>query len=161
MADQPGREGSQAQKETERPNEGNRFTTAASGDRDRDSKSVQQQGERVMEVGRERMRQAAEVSAAAASGALRSGSAVAGGAQEITAAWARYAEQVMRQTSEASQALLRAQSFSEMLEVQAKLLRDNMQAFLDQSLAIAEAAGRMATRPLEALKEASTEKTRG
>jgi hypothetical protein len=66
----------------------------------------------------------------------------------------------MRHTSEASQALLRAQSFSEMLEVQAKLLRDNMQAFLDQSVAIAEAASRMATRPLEAMKEASTEQTR-
>jgi hypothetical protein len=66
MANHPGREGSQAQKETERPNEGSRPTTAASGDRDRDSKSVQQQGERVVEVGRER--QVAEVSAAAASG---------------------------------------------------------------------------------------------
>jgi hypothetical protein len=44
--------------------------------------------------------------------------------------------------------------------VQAKLLRDNMQAFLDQSVRIAESASRMATRPLEALKEASSEQTR-
>jgi len=43
-----------------------------------------------------------------ASGAGRMGSALAEGAQEITAAWARYAEEVMRHTSEASQALLRA-----------------------------------------------------
>ena len=39
----------------------------------------------------------------------------------------------MRHTSEASQALLRARTFTEILEVQAKLLRDNMQAFLEQS----------------------------
>ena len=106
------------------------------------------------------MRQATEVSAAAASGALRSGSAIAGGAQEITAAWARYAEEVMRHTSEASQVLLRARTFSEMLEVQTKLLRANMQSFLDQSATIAEAASRMATRPFEALKEASGDQTR-
>ena len=79
---------------------------------------------------------------------------------EITAAWARYAEEVMRHTSEASQALMRARTFNEMLEVQAKLLRDNMQAFLDQSVRIAESASRMATSPLEALKEASSERTR-
>src|ERR1700758_3396108 len=107
------------------------------------------------------MQQATEASAAAASGALRAGSAVASDAQEITAAWARYADEVMRYTSEASQALLRARTFAEMLEVQAKLLRDNMQAFLDQSVKIAESAGRMATRPLEALKEASSEQSRG
>ena len=56
---------------------------------------------------------------------------------------------------------LRARTFHEMLEVQAKLLRNNMQAFLDQSVKIAESAGRMATRPLEALKEASSEQSRG
>jgi hypothetical protein len=99
------------------------------------------------------MRKAAEASAAAASGTLRAGSAAASDAQEITAAWARYAEEVMRHTSEASQALLRAHTFAEMLEVQAKLLRDNMQSFVDQSARIAEAAGRMATRPFNALKE--------
>ncbi len=67
----------------------------------------------------------------------------------------------MRHTSEASQALLRARTFAEMLEVQAKLLRDNMQSFVDQSTRIAEAAGRMATRPFNALKEASDDQTRG
>jgi len=65
----------------------------------------------------------------------------------------------MRHTSEASRALLRARTLSEMLEVQAKLLRDNMQAFLEQSARIAESASRIATRPLEALKEASSEQT--
>jgi hypothetical protein len=97
---------------------------------------------------------------AAAGRLLSSGSEAAGGAQEITAAWARYAERVMHHTSEASQALLRAQSFSEMLEIQAKLMRDNMQAFLDQSVAIAEAAGRMAKRPLEVLKDAGAGRPR-
>ena len=97
---------------------------------------------------------------AAAGRLLSSGSGAAGGAQEITAAWARYAERVMHHTSEASQALLRARSFSEMLEVQAKLMRDNMQAFLDQSVAIAEAAGRMAKRPLGVLKDAGVERPR-
>ena len=63
--------------------------------------------------------------------------------------------------AEPSRALLRARTFNEMLEVQAKLLRDNMQAFLDQSARIAESASRMATRPLEALKEASSEQSRG
>jgi len=92
--------------------------------------------------------------ASTASGAGRTGSALAEGAQEITAAWARYAEEVMRHTSEASQALLRAQTFNEMLEVQARLLRDNIQAFLDQSARIAEAASRMATSPFVAPKEA-------
>jgi hypothetical protein len=91
------------------------------------------------------MRRATKASMAAASGAARSGSALAEGAQEITAAWARYAEEVMRHTSEASQALLRAQTFNEMLEVQARLLGDNIQSFLDQSTRIAEAASRMAT----------------
>jgi hypothetical protein len=112
------------------------------------------------EIGGQRLQQATEASAAAASGTLRSGSAIASDAQEITAAWTRYAEEVMRHTSEASQALLRARTFSEMLEVQAKLLRDNMQSFLDQSAKIAEIASRMATRPLDALKEASGGQTR-
>jgi hypothetical protein len=66
----------------------------------------------------------------------------------------------MRHTSEASQALLRARTFTEILEVQAKLLRENMQAFLDQSVRIAESASRMATRPLQELKAASTEQPR-
>ena len=51
------------------------------------------------------------------------------------------------------QDLLRARTFNEMLEVQARLLRDNMQAFLDQSVRIADSA----SRPLEAMKEASSE----
>jgi hypothetical protein len=47
-----------------------------------------------------------------------------------------------------------------MLEVQARLLRGNMQAFLEQSGRIATAASRLAVRPLEALREASAEQAR-
>ena len=132
-----------AQKEMERPTDGNR-QDARAGNGERGSEAARQQAERFAESGREGMRRATKASMAAASGAARSGSALAEGAQEI-AAWARYAEEVMRHTSEASQALLRAQTFNEMLEVQARLLGDNIQSFLDQSTRIAEAASRMAT----------------
>jgi hypothetical protein len=128
----------------ERPTDGNR-QDARAGNGERGSEAARQQAERFAESGREGMRRATKASMAAASGAARSGSALAEGAQKITAAWARYAEEVMRHTSEASQALLRAQTFNEMLEVQARLLGDNIQSFLDQSTRIAEAASRMAT----------------
>lgn len=108
----------------------------------------------------ESVRQAGDASAAAASSAVRSGSAIAECAQEITTAWTHYAEDVMRHTSEASGAMLRARTFNEMVEVQAKLMRDNMQAFLDHSVKIAEAAGRMATRPLAGLSEGASDPVR-
>jgi hypothetical protein len=63
----------------------------------------------------------------------------------------------MRHTSEASLALLRAGIFEEMLDVQAKLLRGTTQSFTDQMVKIAETASRMATRPHDALKEATAE----
>jgi hypothetical protein len=94
---------------------------------------------------------------AGTSTAFRAGSAIAGDIQEIAAAWSRYAEDVRRHTSEASQALLRVGTFREMLTVQTKLLRDTMQSFHNQSLKIVETASRIATRPLDALKEASVE----
>jgi hypothetical protein len=149
--------GPQAAKEAERPIENNRRDPSDGGNQAGVSQAVQQQADRLTEFGQQGVRKAADASVAATSAAQRSGSAVAECAQEITAAWARYAEEVMRHTSEASRALLHARTFNEMLDVQAKLLRDNMQAFLDQSARIAESAGRMATRPLEELKAASTE----
>jgi hypothetical protein len=91
--------------------------------------------------------------------ALRAGSAIAGDTREIAAAWSRYAEEVRRHSSEASQALLRVRTFKEMLEVQSKLLRDTMQSSHNQGLRIAEIASRMATRPHVALREASIEQT--
>ena len=159
MAQSP-RGGYQVQKEEERPSDGGSQNSRATGTPGRDGEAVRRQTERVVEVGNEQMRKGTEASPAAASGTLRAGSAVASDAQEITAAWARYAEEVMRHTSEASQALLRARTFAEMLEVQAKLLRDNMQSFVDQSARIAEAAGRMATRPFNAVTEGGGDQTR-
>jgi hypothetical protein len=155
------REGQQAKTKAERPSQGNHQNFAANDTWGRDSEPAQRQIEHLAEISGERIQQATKASAAAASGTLRSGSAMASDAQEITAAWSRYAEEVMRNTSEASQALLRARTFPEMLEVQAKLLRDSMQSFLDQSAKIAQTASRMATRPLDALKEASGSQTRG
>ena len=115
-------------------------------------RSAQGQAECLGEFGREGLRQAADASSGAAGTSEDSARAIAGCAQEITAAWARYAEEVMRRTSEANRALLRARTFNEMLEVQVKLLRDTTQAFLDQSVRVAELASRVATRPLEELK---------
>ena len=152
--------GPQAAKEAERPSDDKRRDTTSDPNRGGVSQAVQRQADRLAELGQQGVRQAADASTAAAGAAQRSGSAVAGCTQEITAAWARYAEEVMRHTTEASQALLRARTFNEMLEVQAKLLHDNMQAFLDQSIRIAESASRMATRPLEELRTASTERPR-
>jgi hypothetical protein len=150
----------QATKEAERGTDNNRRETGDDRDRGGGSQAAQGQAERLAALGRQGVQQAADASIATAGAAHRSGSAVAECTQEITAAWARYAEEVMRHTSEASQALLRARTFTELLEVQANLLRENMQAFLDQSVRIAESASRMATRPLEELKAASTERPR-
>ena len=90
---------------------------------------------------------------------MRSASSLAEGMQEIANAWAHYAEAVMRQTAEASRALLGCQNLADMFEIQSRLFQGNLQAFLDQSGKIAEIAGRMTTRPFEATKQASLERT--
>ena len=89
--------------------------------------------------------------------ALRAGLAIARDTREIATAWSRYHQDVMRHASEASLALLRAGTFKEILEVQAKLLRGTTQSFYDQMVKMAETARRMATRPHHALKEATAE----
>ena len=91
---------------------------------------------------------------------LQSGSVLAEAAQEIATAWAHYAEEIMRHTAEANQALLRARTLTEMLEAQGILLRNTMQAFVEQSARIAGAASRMTTVPFHALRQASAEQTR-
>lgn len=154
------REGAQAVKEPERRGNGNQAHSQSDRNQERVGHAAQQQAKRLSEIGREGMRQAVEAATTAATGAARSGSAMADCAQEITAAWTRCAEEVMRHTSEASRAWLRSRSFSEILEVQARLLRDNMQAFLDQSQRVAEAASRMASRPLEATRETTPDEAR-
>jgi hypothetical protein len=149
-----------AVKEAEQPGDADRANAETRRAVERTGQAAQQQFERFAEIGREGVRQAADASSAAATSTSRSRVAMAECAQEITSAWSHYAEDVMRHTSEASRALLRARTFNEMLEVQAKLLRDNMQAFLDQSVKVAEAAGRMAARPFEALRETASEQIR-
>jgi hypothetical protein len=116
---------------------------------------IRETSERLSQPVREGMRQAGAASSAGAEAAMRAGSSLAEGMQEITSAWTKYAEEVMRQTSDASRALIGCRSLGEMFEIQLKLLRGNLQAFLDQSGKIAEIAGRIATRPFEALKQAS------
>jgi hypothetical protein len=63
----------------------------------------------------------------------------------------------MRNTSQASPALLRARNFTEMPEAQTNLLRNNLQAFLEQSTRVAEAATRMATRSFEVPRQTTQE----
>lgn len=122
--------------------------------------AVREQTEQLASQAREGMRQASEATAAGAGAALRSGSAVTQGVQDITAAWAHYGEEVMRQTAEASRAMMNCRSLPEILEVQARLLRGNLQAFLDQSTKIAEIAGRIASRPFEAMRQAGGDQPR-
>jgi hypothetical protein len=114
---------------------------------------IRETSERLTGSAREGLRQASAASSAGAEAAIRTGSSFAEGMQEITSAWAHYAEEVMRQTSEASRALIGCRSLTDMFEIQSKLLSGNLQAFLDQSSKIAEIAGQMATRPFEALKQ--------
>ena len=113
---------------------------------------TREQGEQLASQAREGVRQATAATAAGADAALRSGSAMTQGVQDITTAWASYAQEVMRQTAEASRAMMSCRSLPEMLEVQARLLRGNLQAFLDQSTKIADIAGRIASRPFEAMR---------
>jgi hypothetical protein len=122
---------------------------------------VRQTTERFAEVEHEGIQRTVTASQTAATGALRTGDALAKGAQEVTAACARYTDEVMRYTSEASQALIRARTFTEILEVQGNLLRSNLEAFFALSTRIAEATSRMATRPIEALRQTSAEQRRG
>ena len=66
MAQSP-RGGCQVQKEEERPSEGDPQNSTATGTWRHHGENVQRQTERVVEIGRERMQQATEASAAAAS----------------------------------------------------------------------------------------------
>jgi hypothetical protein len=96
--------------------------------------------------------------------ATDAGSTVAAGLQDIAQAWADYAQQVMERTTEATEALLKCQTFNDMLGVQAELMRGHLQAFLDQSTKLAEISNRMVARSIDAIREAggeaSTEKDR-
>jgi hypothetical protein len=122
--------------------------------------ALRQQTERVAETGREGVRQAGKISAAAFTESARTGSTLADATQDAVSAWARYAEDVMRNTSYATEALLRSHTFAEMMQVQADLVHNNLQSFLNHSTKLAASASRMAMRPFEALREISAEEAR-
>jgi hypothetical protein len=137
-----------------------RSKTAAQHDqriseKEREREPPRQRTESFAEIGREEKEQTVTGQRGALNGTLRTGSALANGAQEITSAWARYAEDLMRNASEASQALLRARN--EFLEVQTHLLRNNVQSFLEQSARLAEAASRMAMPSFKASRQTTEE----
>lgn len=125
----------------------------ASAVAERIGNAAARQAERVAAGGREGVRQAAQAAESGTKAALRSGETIADGVREIAQTWVHYAEEVMRHSSQASQALMRCRNWGEILEVQTGLLRDNTRAFLDQSAKVAEIGSRLATRPFEAMKE--------
>jgi hypothetical protein len=86
------------------------------------------------------------------------GYAVAGGLQDIAQAWVDYARQVMDRTTEATESLLKCQTFNDMLGVQAELMRGHLQAFLDQSTKLAEITNRMAARSIDTIGETAEQK---
>jgi hypothetical protein len=96
-----------------------------------------------------------ETAAPGARATVDAGSAVAAGLQDIAQAWMDYSQQVMHRTTEATESLLKCQSFNDMLAVQAELMRGNLQAFLDQSSKLAEITKRMAARSIDAVGEAA------
>ena len=126
---------------------------------ERGVEALRQQTERVGEIGREGARQASKTSAAAFRGATRTGLALADATEEIAGAWARYGEDVMRNTSEASRALLRSRTMSEMMQAQVAFVHDTMQSFLDQSARLTDTASRIVTRPFEVLRKVSAERS--
>jgi hypothetical protein len=93
-----------------------------------------------------------------AKAAVDAGSAVAAGLQDIAQAWVDYAQQVMNRTTEATESLLKCQSFNDMLAVQAELMRGHLQAFLDQSTKLAEITNRMAVHSIDTIGEAAKQK---
>jgi hypothetical protein len=124
---------------------------------ERGIEALRRHTERVEEIGREGARRTSKASAATFAGAARTGSTLADTTQEIVGAWARYAEDVMRNTSQASQALLRSRSIPEIMQAQLAFVHDNLRSFLDHSAKLADTASRIATRPFAGLKEVSAE----
>ena len=82
---------------------------------------------------------------------MDAGSAVAAGLQDISQAWADYAQQMMQRTTEATESLLKCRGFNDMFAVQAELMRGHLQAFLDQSSKLAEITNRVAARSIDAM----------
>lgn len=134
---------------TERAARETRATRHGAEEMERGVEALRQQTERVAETGREGVRQAGNISAAAFTESARAGSTLADATQDVFSAWARYAEDVMRNTSHATEAFFGSRTFAEMMQVQADLVHENMQSFLDHSAKLADSAGRVAMRPFE------------
>ena len=96
-----------------------------------------------------------DTAAASGKATMDAGSAVAAGLQDIAQAWVDYTQQTTDRTTAATESLLKCRSFSDMLAVQAELMRGHLQAFLDQSSKLAEITNRMAARSIDALGEAA------
>ena len=94
-----------------------------------------------------------ETAAASSEATMNAGSAVAAGLQDISRAWADYAQQMMDRTTAATESLLKCRRFNDMLAVQAELMRGHLQAFLHQSSKLAEITNRMAARSIDAIGE--------
>lgn len=125
----------------------------------RETNTVREPKRLFAEAGRHAKQQTATGQEAALKTTFRAASRFAdgGGGQEIAAAWARYIADCLGNTSEASRALMRARNFRDMLEIQADLLRNNLQAFLEQSARVAEAATHMATHSFKVPRQTTEE----
>jgi hypothetical protein len=124
---------------------------------ERGVEALRWQTERAEQTGREAARQASATPAAAFLGATRTGFALADATEEIVEVWTHYAEDVMRNTSQASQALSRSYNIFDIMQVQIALVHDNMRSFLDQSAKLVATASRMVTQPLEVVREISSQ----
>ena len=113
-----------------------------------------------IEQGSEQVRKAADASraatAAGAMSAIQTGAATADGMDDIAQAWSGYARDVMQRTTQASQSMLRCHNFSDMLGIQAELMRGHLEAFLSHSSRVAELTSRMAVRGFDTLAKSAT-----
>jgi phasin protein len=149
-------------KSGERLSEGReRATQNGAGDAKRATQggleALRQQTERMKDTGHEEARQSRKTSAAAITSAARTNSASADATQEIVGVWAIYAQELLHNTSEARAALFRARSFSAMMQVQAELMRENLQAFLSHWSRLTHVATQLGLPPLEAFGKANAE----
>ena len=117
--------------------------------------TARQTAEQIGAQTREGMRVAGAASDAGTQAMMRTGSMFAEAVGEMTNAWAHYTEEVMRQTSEASRALIGCRSLTDIFEIQSRFMRGNLQAFLDQSTKLADIAGRVVKQPYEAVQQAA------
>jgi hypothetical protein len=112
-----------------------------------------QQTERIEDTGHEEACQARESSAAAITGAARTNSAFADATQETVGAWACYAQDLLHNSSEARA----AHSFTAIMQVQADLMRRNLQSCLSHWSRLTHIATQLELRPLETFREANAE----